>query len=228
MQGLDCPDTMIPVSRQCVLLLFAVFLIASAGCITAWPSPNSTTVAPAGNMTTATSSPGNGATATVSPVPTFSDHGSLNVLRGEPFTITGTVPDRTITEVQVWFLNESISTILVPVMPDGTFSVTLDAGVTSALSRNFTSVIVAQYPSPPDHFAVNLDPVSWQITGSSVIPAGSSPKSTISSTIPQHRGISSDRPSNLPARTTRASSPSSTVLMPPSILTRYPRGPREP
>ena len=41
----------------------------------------------------------------------------------------------------------------------------------AALSRNFTSAIVAQYPSPPDQFAVNLDPASGQVVGSSVIPA---------------------------------------------------------
>jgi len=160
---------MIPLSRRCTLLLLAVFLLASAGCITSWPSGNQ---APAsGNATPVALSQAGVAPVTASPVPTLSDHGSLDVLRGEPFTITVTVPDRTMTMVQVWLLNGSISTTLVPVMPDGTFRVTLDAGVTSALSRNFTSAIVAQYPYPPDQFAVNLDPASGQVAGSSVIPA---------------------------------------------------------
>ena len=153
--------------RRYSLLLLAILLIVSAGCITAWPSSNTTPLAAA----PAASPQAGVATATVSPVPTFSDHGSLNVLRGEPFTVTGTVPNRAITMVQVWLLNGSISTILEPVMPDGTFRITLDSGVTSALSRNFTSAIVAQYPSPPDQFAVNLDPASGHVVGSSVIPA---------------------------------------------------------
>jgi hypothetical protein len=152
---------MIRLDLRIVPLLFAVFLMVSAGCIGSESSSNTTLAA---------SSPGNGVTAAVSPVPTFSDHGSLDVLRGEPFTITGTVPDRTMTTVQVWLLNGSISTTLVPVMLDGTFRITLDAGVTSALSHNFTSAIVAQYPSPPDQFAVNLDPATGQVVGSSVIP----------------------------------------------------------
>jgi hypothetical protein len=74
------------------------------------------------------------------------------------------------TTVQVWLLNSSITTIPVPVQPDGNFSVTLDAGTTAALGRNFTSAIIAQYPAPPDRFAVNYDPATGQITGSSAVP----------------------------------------------------------
>ncbi|HVP96485.1 hypothetical protein [Methanoregula sp.] len=158
-----------PLFRRYILLLLVVFLLVSAGCITSRPSSQST--AASGNATPVATPRAGDATATVSPAPTFSDHGSLNVLRGEPFTLTGTVPDRTMTEVQVWLLNGSVSTSLVPALQDGSFSVTLDAGVTSALSRNFSSAIIAQFPSPPNHFAVTLDPATGQITGSSVIPS---------------------------------------------------------
>ena len=142
-----------------VLLLSAIFLLVSAGCVTSGPASNATPVLSSAANATPAISQGS-----------FADHASLNVLRGEPFTITGTVPDKTMTTVQVWLLNRSVSTELVPVKPDGTFSVTLDAGVTSALCRNFTSAIIAQYPAPPDHFAVNYDPVSGQIVGSSAVP----------------------------------------------------------
>ena len=160
---------MIRVPLWFVPFLLVLYLIVFSGCLSYQSSANLTPAT--GNVTPVSSSLSEIVTATVSLVPTFSDHGSLDVLRGEPFTITGTVPDRTMTMVQVWLLNGSISTMLVPVMPDGTFHVTLDAGVTSALSRNFTSAIVAQYPSPPDQFAVNLNPATGQVVGSSVIPA---------------------------------------------------------
>ena len=111
-----------------VLLLSAVFLLVSAGCVTSWPSSNATPVLSSAANATPAINQGS-----------LADHASFNVLRGEPFTITGTVPDRTMTTVQVWLLNGSISTTLVPVRPDGTFRITLDAGVTSALGRNFTS-----------------------------------------------------------------------------------------
>ena len=118
--------------RRCTLLLLAFFLLVSAGCITSWPSSH--IPRPLSNATPVESPQAGVATATVSPVPMLSDHGSLDVLRGKPFTITGTVPDQAMTMVQVWLLNGSISTMLVPVMADGTFQVTLDAGeIRSAL-----------------------------------------------------------------------------------------------
>jgi len=162
-------------------LLLAALLVIFAGCIADKPQANITPASSAANTTTS-QTPGTVTspvqatitptlTATPSPaanIASFSDHGSFNVLRGKSFTITGTMPDKTMTTVQVWLLNGSISTVLVPVQPDGTFSVTLDAGTTAALGRNFTSAIIAQYPAPPDRFAVNYDPASGQITGSAV------------------------------------------------------------
>ena len=141
-----------------------ILLIVSSGCTIVQQPFNQTTIPVVGNVTPAVI-----ATATVS-TPVFKDHENLNVLRGEPFTITGTIPDKSMTTVQIWMLNRSISTVLVPVKPDGTFSFTLDAGTTSALDRNFTSVVVAQYPAPPDRFAVNYNLASGQITGSSSVP----------------------------------------------------------
>jgi hypothetical protein len=161
-------NTIKPINRICIFLLLAALLVISAGCITNLSQVNATPTPSAAN-TSSFSAPEVVGTLAVSQG-SFEDHGSFNVLRGEPFTITGTVPDRTMTNVQVWLLNRSISTVLVPVKPDGTFSVTLDAGVTSALGRNFTSAVIAQYPAPPNHFAVNYDPASGQIVGSSSVP----------------------------------------------------------
>jgi hypothetical protein len=76
------------------------------------------------------------------------------VLRRESFTINGTVTGPGITSVQVWLLNGTISMTSVPVMPDGTFRITLDAQETAALPRDFTSVLVVQYPAVPGGFGV--------------------------------------------------------------------------
>ena len=138
---------MIPINRVCISLLLAALLVISAGCIANQPQAN-TSSSPAPEVV-ATPAVNQGV---------FADHGSFNVLRGEPFTITGTVPDRTMTTVQVWMLNRSVSTELLPVNRTGTFSVTLDAGVTLALGRNFTSAIIAQYPGPARSFRGKLRP----------------------------------------------------------------------
>jgi len=55
-----------------------------------------------------------------------------------------------------------------PVNMDGTFSYTLSPAETAALSRNFTSVVVVQYPSASGIFTVTRDPVTGEIinTGS--------------------------------------------------------------
>ena len=82
---------------------------------------------------------------------------SLNVLRGEPFTINGTVDNLSITKVQVWVLNSTISATIIPVMPDGTFQVTFDSRETDALSRTYTSAVLVQYPKVPGQFAVSWD-----------------------------------------------------------------------
>ncbi len=82
---------------------------------------------------------------------------SLNVLRGEPLTINGTVDNLSITKVQVWVLNGTISATIIPVMPDGTFQVTFDSRETDALSRTYTSAVLVQYPKVPGQFAVSWD-----------------------------------------------------------------------
>ena len=136
------------------------------------PSPQSTSATPARIITTATppineSSP---VTTIVVPLTTGVTHPSqltersiLNVVRGEPFTINGSVDNRLMTTVQVWVLDGTISTSTIPVMPDGTFQVTLDSSETAALSRTFSSAIVVQYPAPPDHFSVMLDTTSGDV-----------------------------------------------------------------
>ncbi len=176
-------NTIIPINRNGIFLLLAALLVISAGCIADQPQANATPALPTAD-TSSSQTPGTAISpvqATITPmiaatpspaanIASFSDHGSVNVLRGKPFTIAGTVPDKTMTAVQVWLLNRSVTTLLVPVKADGTFSVTLDAGTTAALSRNFSSAIIAQYPAPPDRFAVNYDPASGQITASSAVP----------------------------------------------------------
>lgn len=85
------------------------------------------------------------------------DRSSLNVLRGEPFTINGTVDNLSIKNVQVWLLNGTISTAIIPVMPDGKFRINLDSRETDALARTFSSAVLVQYPKVPDQFAVSWD-----------------------------------------------------------------------
>jgi hypothetical protein len=90
------------------------------------------------------------------------DRSSLNVLRGEPFTINGTVDNLSITTVQVWLLDGTILTTIIPVMPDGTFQVTLDSRETDTLSRTFSPAVLVQYPRVPDQFAVSWDTKSHE------------------------------------------------------------------
>lgn len=104
-------------------------------------------------------------TTAVEKVPEMPVRKTVNVLRGEPFTINGSVKDRSITEVQVWMLNDTISTWQVPVRADGSFQVSLRPEETDRLSRTFTSAIIIQYPSPPNRFTVNHDAVSGNVTG---------------------------------------------------------------
>jgi hypothetical protein len=116
--------------------------------ITATPAITASTPAP---TTVAPVTTGN----TQSFTPT--DRSTLNVLRGEPFTINGTVDNSLIATVQVWLLNGTTSTAIIPVLPDGTFQITLDSPETASLSRTFTSAVLVQYPSVPDQFAVSWD-----------------------------------------------------------------------
>ncbi|MCK9631227.1 MAG: hypothetical protein M0R30_06245 [Methanoregula sp.] len=95
---------------------------------------------------------------------------TVNVLRGEPFTVNGSVKDRSITEVQVWMLNDTTSTRRVPVRADGSFQISMSPEETNKLSRTFTSALIIQYPSPPDHFTVNHDAVSGNVTGTGTTP----------------------------------------------------------
>lgn len=191
-------STIKPKDCNCIFLLVAALLVITAGCIVNQPQANATPTRSATPSVVNTSSPQASAVmttrpqATITPTPSaattfsapaqgvaatpainessFADHEAINVMRGEPFTITGTVPDKSMTTVQVWLLNRSVTTMLVPVKADGTFSVTLDAGTTAALSRDFSSTIIAQYPAPPDRFAVNYDKASGKIVGSSAVP----------------------------------------------------------
>jgi hypothetical protein len=125
--------------------------------------------------------PANGSVTTVSPTPAQSETAAImpditpvsprggrtlrNVLRGEPFTIEGTVPDRSITKVQIWTLNDTISSTILPVLPDGSFRFTLDAQQTAKLPRDYSNVLIVHYPAPPDHFGVTLDNAPGEVMG---------------------------------------------------------------
>lgn len=134
-----------------LIFIVTIVIVATSGCImpreTANATPNLTAVA--------------GGPSIPSP-PT--DRSNLNVLRNEPFTINGSVDNLSITKVQVWILDGNISTIIIPVNSDGTFQVTLDPSITAALSRNFTSALVVQYPSPPDQFTVMQNETTGEVT----------------------------------------------------------------
>lgn len=86
-----------------------------------------------------------------------SERHSLNVLRGEAYTINGSVPDPLINRVQVWVLDGEITTHSIPVMPDGTFQFTLGKEETRAFSRDFSIAVVVHFPQSPDHFTITWD-----------------------------------------------------------------------
>lgn len=82
---------------------------------------------------------------------------SLNVLRGESFSINGSVPYSRITRVQVWVLDGEITVHSVPVMPDGMFRFTFEKEETVAFPRDFSIAVVVHYPHSPDHFSIAWD-----------------------------------------------------------------------
>jgi hypothetical protein len=104
------------------------------------------------------------------PVQEIRQRPNLNMERGKPFTITGMVNNRTITKVQVWLVNRSLTVRSIPVLADGTFMVVLSAGDTAVLPRDYTSALVIQYPIPPDNFTVTLDESSGKVTTTADVP----------------------------------------------------------
>ncbi len=155
-------------SRSLIPLLVVV-LVTSSGCISpqgtvnATSIPMGTTGIPAINASSPVPTIVAPLTKAYDPASTPAGRSSLNVVRGEPFTINGTVDNLSITDVQVWLLDGTISTTIIPVMPDGSFRITLDSLTTAALSRYFSSAIVVQYPSPPDHFSVMRNTTSGEV-----------------------------------------------------------------
>ncbi|MEI7433479.1 MAG: hypothetical protein WCJ93_04425 [Methanomicrobiales archaeon] len=130
------------------------------------PAPIPVNTTPAGTVTTVTPPAAKPVleptamvpvTAGTMPVITPVNRSTLNVLRGEPFTINGTVDNSSITKVQVWLLDGTISTKLITVMPDGTFHITLNSHETDALSRNFSPAVLVQYSLNPYQFSVSWD-----------------------------------------------------------------------
>lgn len=156
--------------------LLVILTVLFAGCSTA-PQPANITPVQTQNQEMAggysdspAPSPSSEMTMASGQVPTPKVRQSLNVLRGKPFTINGTVRDRSIPEVQVWLLNGTIRTWSVPVMTDGSFQVSLSADETAGLPRGFSPALVIHYPTPPDQFTVNYDAVSANVTGTNATP----------------------------------------------------------
>lgn len=155
---------------QSFFLLFVLLLIVCSGCTTVQQPVNITqgleTIT--GNLTAATSGI---STQTfivreiASPLPVQRTRQTLNIVREKPFTINRSVENQSITKVQVWMVNNTIATQLVPVMGDGTFQVVLSPSDTAILSRKSLSAIIIQYPSYPDHFSVNWNATARKITG---------------------------------------------------------------
>ncbi|MFA5002698.1 MAG: hypothetical protein WC502_06975 [Methanolinea sp.] len=97
---------------------------------------------------------------------------SLNVLRGEPFSINGSVRNPGISRVQVWVMSDEISTCYIPVMHDGSYQYTLSPEDTRALPRDFSLAIVVHTPQPPDNFTITWDESTKRVvTTGSEIPA---------------------------------------------------------
>lgn len=92
-----------------------------------------------------------------SQVPEIAQRHSLNVLRGEPYTINGSIRNPGISMIQVWVLDGEISTHFIPVMQDGSFQFTLGPEETRALPRDFSVAIVVHSPRPPDNFTITWD-----------------------------------------------------------------------
>jgi len=151
-------------------VLFAILMIVFSGCTSTQHPAAATPVQTqyqgmqTGQNNAQTTVPSTEITTASGQAPVQKVRQSLNVLRGRPFTINGTVKDRSIPEVQVWLLNGTIRTWRVPVMADGSFQVSLSAGETAGLPRTFSPALVVQYPSSPDHFTVSLDAVSGNVT----------------------------------------------------------------
>ncbi|MDD5142197.1 hypothetical protein [Methanoregula sp.] len=159
-----------------VLLSFLILLVLLSGCTdlrqqaTGTPGLPDTQEVPVEYAASPVPAPATVVTTAVAREPEMPVRKTVNVLRREPFTINGSVKDRSITEVQVWMLNDTISTWHVPVQEDGSFQISLSPEETNKLSRKFTSAIIIQYPSPPNQFTVNHDAVSGNVTGTGTTP----------------------------------------------------------
>jgi hypothetical protein len=94
----------------------------------------------------------------------------LNVVREMQYTINGSVTNNSVTKVQLWIVNGTIVTRIVPVNKDGTFQIVLSPSDTAALSRESSTRIVIQFPSSPDHFSLNWNATTRKITGENGMP----------------------------------------------------------
>jgi heat shock protein HslJ len=156
--------------------LILVFLLIVSGCVSPQQPENLTQVQtvrpqdPSGNTSSVPTVITPGISVTQIPLQEIRPRPDLNVERGKSFTITGTVNNRSVKEVQVWLVNRTLSVRRVPVMADGTFTIVLHPDDTSVLPRNFSSALVIQYPAPPDNFTVTLDESSGKVTATADVP----------------------------------------------------------
>jgi hypothetical protein len=165
-----------PLFAYCPCLALALLLIVS-GCVSPQQPENLTQVQPVRPQDPSGNNPSGlpvitpGISVTQIPLQEIRPRPDLNVERGKTFTITGTVNNRSIKEVQVWLVNRTLSVRRVPVMADGTFTIVLRPDDTSVLPRNFSPALVIQYPVPPDNFTVTLDEVSGKVTAPADVPS---------------------------------------------------------
>jgi hypothetical protein len=158
---------------SCVVL---ILLLIISGCVSPQQRENLTQVRtlppqdPSGNPYLGSPVITRGIAVTPVPVEEIRQRPSIDIERGKPFTITGTLNNRSITEVQVWLVNRTLSVRRVPVMTDGTFTVVLRPDDTSVLPRDISPALVIQYPLPPDNFTVTLDESSGKVTATAEVP----------------------------------------------------------
>lgn len=154
------------------ICLIMIITAMAAGCLVPPVPANTTQAAAIENSTIVSPSPALSRQAlTALPITTpqrTQTRSIRNVVRGDPFTINGTVPDPSVTAVQVWVLGnrDPVTMALIPVLPGGTFRFTLDPNETRLISPQYSWVLIVQYPAPPDRFSVTLDNKTGEVTGS--------------------------------------------------------------
>ena len=151
-------------------VLVVIVSLFFAACVSQKQPENmsSTPVIIADGIAATTESPG--INVTQNPQGDCWSNNETTVERGNPFTITGKVINRSVTAVEIWVINQTYTANRVPVEADGTFTFVIGPEGTSGLPRTwvpFSAAFLIQYPNPPDNFTITLD----RSTGRLVVPA---------------------------------------------------------